>query len=156
MSLSICFSFSSRGNLLSSSSLSLSLGESSILSSLSGLSSSSIGSKGSLGISLDLSKFLLCLSLDFQGFSLESFFLDLGKSDHLSVLSLSSLSVVVVMSMHVFGVTEALLLDSWKEIVGIEVVGVTANGTVRFVELEVSSFECLFEGSWLSIIRGQV
>jgi hypothetical protein len=154
MSLSISFSFSSRGNLLSSSSLGLSLGESSIFSSLSSLCSGSISSKGSLGISLDLSKLLLCLSLDFQGFSLESLLFSLCKSNLLSIDSLGSLSIVVVMLVHLFGVTEALLLNSWKEIVGIEVVGVAANATVRFVELEVSGLECLFEGSWLSVIRG--
>lgn len=75
-------------------------------------------------------------------------------SNHLSVDSFSSLSPVVVDMVDLIVVTEALLLDSWEEIVGTKVMAVAANGVLRSMELEVSGFVYFFKVYWLSAIRG--
>ena len=51
-------------------------------------------------------------------------------------------------------VTEALLLDSWEEIVGTKVMAVAANCVLRSMEFEVSGFVYFFKVYWLSAIRG--
>jgi hypothetical protein len=149
----ISLDFSSVGNLLRSSSVGLSLSESSFFGSLSSSGGSLSCSFSGLGISFDLGKSYGFNSLSLSSFSSKLLLSDLSESNLLSVDSLGSLQSIVVNVMGSLGVTEALLLESWGKVMGIESVFVTVGSLFGMLKLEFSRLINLSESKFLSIIR---